>query len=410
MAKVVFELRKAKLRSDGKVAVYLLVRHKKERARLATDVWVRPRDWHELKLEVRKSHGEGYVDLNRTLRRLRDMAERELDRVRADGRDMRPVAIRAAISETHERRVSDFTAFMDEHVRHFEARSQVNTQISYNKIRNKLIAYALATTGRETIHFEDLTVRWVKGFISWCRESRGNSQNTASKAGAILRTFIRAAIDENLMSYEQNPFNRVRLTWTQSMKDRMAIDDIRVLESVALEDPKHREARDLFVFAFYSWGKRFADMARMRWVEIEKQKGETFVRYQMQKTGGVRMLPLSGPALDILDRCEDRRPNGLVFNVLKESHFSGGKKAFFQAINGANTRTNKRLKSVARIAKMEPFSFHVARHSMADHLLASGYTVREISSVFGHASTKVTERYLQGLGRTGLEDRLRDLF
>jgi integrase len=141
--------------------------------------------------------------------------------------------------------------------------------------------------------------------------------------------------------------------------------------------------------------------------------GERLV-YRMKKTGKERNIRLLPPALRVVRRHLDARPDAdsgdLLFPILVGKDLSTERKRI-TAIANADALGNKYLKKIARQAGIDAtVSFHVARHSFATIALRKGWDVAEISQALGHSSLKATEQYLKGFDDTDLDDKMSDLF
>ncbi len=409
MAKVRIELRRDKKRPNGDIPLYLLIRHKDQRARIHLEAAVREKDWNPKEEEVRKSHPD-HVDVNEYLTRKKSEAQTMVTKAVRSGR-------RISVSDIKERLEGgdsaneDFVIYARELLDGYRRWKQWSTFKSYRNAVNKFEEYVASNFRTGVIYFDQLKPKVIRDFITYCRDVRGNNVNTSSKAAEIIRTVIKFAIADRKMDYADNPFIHIRLTWEDAEVDPQPIEAIMAIQDAPLEG-LIAKIRDRFLFQFYGWGMRFSDISKFRWSATEFRNGWWHIRYQMKKTKKTVMLPLPEWGCRILEsRLPYRKtPDGLVFDILKESDFVD-EEVYQRARQVANALANKYLKKIAKAAGLESqrLSTHVARHSIADILIENGYNTKEIQNLFRHSSTSQTETYIRKFGRTGLDDKLRAL-
>lgn len=120
------------------------------------------------------------------------------------------------------------------------------------------------------------------------------------------------------------------------------------------------------------------------------------LHYEAEKTGKPTSIPLVAEARAIVERYDGRRPEAVA---------EGG--FVFPFLDGKDLRTPAER---AEIAHPERVTTHLARHSLAAHLLESGIGAHRTKEVLRHASVTTTEGYLQGFSRDLLDEAYRNAF
>ena len=198
-------------------------------------------------------------------------------------------------------------------------------------------------------------------------------------------------------------------------KARLAIDSVRKLEAFRpAMSGRRRDVLDWWLFAFYAGGMRFGDVVTLRWDQLERDAdGEpVYVRWRMRKTGDAQGVPLLEQPAAIVREWEGRTgeggetPGPFVFGLVDEATVADPERLFAET-HRWNAVARKHLKKIAEATGTTYVGFHGSRHSLADHLRKSGVPVPTISHVLGHSSIAITEKYLAGFDRAGVEDALR---
>lgn len=139
-----------------------------------------------------------------------------------------------------------------------------------------------------------------------------------------------------------------------------------------------RNRRAIFVM-FYA-GLRLAEMARLRWADVDLDEGEIIVTTVAAKNGNERILPIH-LALDAeLRRVPVAERRGYVVG-----HPNGAP----LSLRSVEKICGKWLRNRAMHV-----SAHQLRHSFATQMLKNGADIRTIQDLLGHASLATTQRYL----------------
>jgi integron integrase len=180
----------------------------------------------------------------------------------------------------------------------------------------------------------------------------------------------------------------------------------------------------------YGTGMRLTECLRLRVKDLDLRRGEITVRHGKGGRDRVTMLPrsLSGELADQLARArvlwsrdrEMRRP-GVELPFALERKYPAAAEAWgwFWAFPArepsrdprsgvirrhhvheeALSRAIKRAVRAAGLSK--PASAHTLRHAFATHLLESGYDIRTVQELLGHADVSTTMIYTHVLNRGG---------
>jgi integrase len=391
---------------------------------VALGVRVRPRDWNADRHEVRKGEpdwarlnefvGQTVAAGRSALLDLQAAREPVTADALADGVRAR-LTPAAPPSEP-----ADFLMFYRGVVRDYADHGQISTAKAHGSALNRLDAF----TGGQ-LPFDRLTPALVQG---WGRRmaapaphGEGLKQNYVRKLLTSVRTACRQAVrNGDAPAGWVDPFDRLKgdaLLHTERVeKGRLTESQVRALGAAGAEPGSLVEVvRDAFVLAFYAGGMRFGDTALLRWADIAVDTGGSPVRigYQAEKTKKPTSVPVVTEAGAVLARYVERAgAGGFVFPFLDGYDLSTPAKRR-QAISTRNAYANKALKKLARRAELpDPaaVTFHVARHSLAAHLLDSGLGAHAIKEVLRHSSVQVTEKYLGGFDRGLLDEAYRDAF
>jgi integrase len=68
---------------------------------------------------------------------------------------------------------------------------------------------------------------------------------------------------------------------------------------------------------------------------------------------------------------------------------------FKLTVNAKNHLVNDELAVIAADLGIEKFTFHCARHSIADYLRVKGASIYDISKILRHSNVSMTEQYLK---------------
>ena len=196
-------------------------------------------------------------------------------------------------------------------------------------------------------------------------EQRLKSANSVLSYFGRLKSALNQAVRDNKMS--MSPARSVTIKKTQTLPRYLTLDEIKKLEATPANDPNTSNA---FLFSAFT-GFRISDVQSLTWTQVV----DGHISYRQKKTGAAQRIPLGVQAKKILD--EQRK-------------VSTGPKVFDLPSTPA---IDSRLKTWAKSADVQPFSFHASRHSFAVLCIDRGIDLYTVSGLLGHKNIQTTQIY-----------------
>lgn len=254
---------------------------------------------------------------------------------------------------------------------------------------NRYTTYYLLKEYSEEVTIEELTPYFVSKFESWMA-ARGYHTNTIAKHLTHLRIYVNAAILRGMMSEEDNPFHKRRISHKPFHHTHLTPFELEKLERLVLPPRQEYLQRtlDAYLFCCYT-GLRYSDFVRLTGANIQRGTAHTWINTESQKTGASISLPIDllfdGKALALLKRYADDVDG------------------FFRL--PSNSTVDKRLEAISRLAGLRKhFSFHSARHTNATLLLMQGVNVTTVQKLLGHKNVKTTMNYCEVINQTIIKE------
>ena len=288
-------------------------------------------------------------------------------------------------------RNKSFITFANEYRDKFLAAGSVGTYKSYKSILTKLEDHL----NKKDLLFADVTVQFLQDYKAHL-QSIDNKVNTIHKNLKSIRAIYYAAIAQQIIPMEKNPFFVFKLTQDNNVKkDKLTVEEIVAIEKLKLnEGSLIWHARNFFLFSFYCAGIRASDALQLKWKNLSS---DGRIEYRMDKTGHHKSIGLIPKANAILKQYRPAKPNpeGFIFPFIDPSQDLTNDMTLYNQISIGTALVNKYLKDVATAADItKTISTHIARHSFSDIARKRKASVYDISKMLGHSSIKITEAYL----------------
>lgn len=245
-----------------------------------------------------------------------------------------------------------------------------------------------------TDHFPvgKMTPELVGGFRNYLLNEVGNHPNTATENLKILSQLIDAA------GLRHNPCRAVPKSRVERQRTYLLEEELSRLMALRLKSGSEMEvARDLF-FVECRTGLRISDLLQLRWSSYDGVN----LHLQMQKTGRLVTVPVTGGVRAVLERYRDlfTQADDFVFPMLHPDDGQGGLFSHAKSLIYATGRVNLQIKRLARKAGIQKkISTHTGRHTFATMLISKGASIYDVKELLGHRDVKVTQVYARLVDR-----------
>lgn len=168
--------------------------------------------------------------------------------------------------------------------------------------------------------------------------------------------------------------------------------------SDAVEGLQDRQAAAIIKILIYT-GARVGETLRMRWQDIDFQRGVWIKPSAATKQKRIHRLPLAIPVISLLKTLKEEQD--AAYSSLAAHLASAGRPEpnrppwVFPGRGKAGHRTDLRLpwETALKAAKLSDLRIHDLRHSLASTLVGAGYSLPMIGAALGHTRTETTARY-----------------
>lgn len=249
------------------------------------------------------------------------------------------------------------------------------------------------------IYFTELTADNLREYEAWLI-GQGNSNNTRHKKFKFLQQFFTQAAEEGRTD-QPNVFKSYKINVKPVQKEKLTEAEIKAIEDLKLQPGPVNDARNLFLFSYFAKGARFENCITFKRDQIVKGR----LLFRTNKGNKFISVKIHDRLKKIIDQYKGK---GFLFPYVTE--IPEKKKDYIKMIDVANVIVNRNLKIVAGLAEIKPFTFHVARHTLAYHLKKLTNSIHVIQEALGHTSQRTTEIYLKALDDEILDGEMKKLY
>lgn len=289
---------------------------------------------------------------------------------------------------------NDVYASYDNYIRTLKDNEQFGTSEAYGQSKNSLIQFSK----RKKLIFEEITPEFLTKYEKWQIE-RGKSPTTISIYLRCLRKLFNSAIADGVIEQKAYPFGRNKYLLPASKNIKKALTMSEISQIYNYDTPKgstEEYARDIWMFSYLCNGMNIADLARLKYEQIDESK-ITFIREKTKRTSKhnsqVIVVGLLPEAMEVIKRWGNQdTPSNYIFPIIKKMD---DKEQQRKRIKQFTKTVNKYMKRIVRALEInKPVTTYAARHSFSTILKKSGAPTELISEQLGHSSILTTRAYL----------------
>ena len=285
------------------------------------------------------------------------------------------------------------------------------SQEKYIYALKSLVSYQIACSGKDTILFRDITVDWVKGYLSYIQGGgyqyvRGSnplnlqslSAWTVNTYASCLKKVINCAVDADRLSERVlRAFKKFRAGVVHTQPYTLSMAELRAFLNYPFPTMRQRMVRDLFIFSFCTMGMNLTDIYQLQKKAV-KMKGDTGeIKYIRDKTGKEIIVMMNAHASQLHDVIAPYLTTSRA-NVWSKAVSSSRYFAFDAIYNRYHTFAGN-IQKIARQVRTimgfdDEFCFYTARHTWST-LMSSEYQLGQeyVDAGLGHSSKSVAANH-----------------
>ena len=196
---------------------------------------------------------------------------------------------------------------------------------------------------------------------------------TANRALALLKTVFNQAAPDR-----PNPCRNVRAFREVSRERFLAPDELRALYTALASPETPDDFRDYILLSLYT-GARRNNILSMRWCDINLETQVWTIPADQSKNGAIMRVPLTAPAIEILERRHKQASSMFVFaGTGKAGHYMEPKRAWGTLLKRAGIADCR---------------LHDLRRTAGSVMAAQGTSIHIIGKALGHQNPASTQVY-----------------
>ncbi len=282
-------------------------------------------------------------------------------------------------------------------------RTRIESLMQINKIgtalfyESSLTAVKKFTKGKQ-ISFDKISYQWLCDF-EHSKRLKGNTGNTIAVFLRGLRAIHYEFCKSNDLPHPTAyiKFNLHHLL-TPTRKRSLSKEKLKQLIAYEPTSEAQNNAKQIFLFSFYTRGINLMDMLQLTDENIE----DDVLVYQRQKTGKQMRIQLIPEAKQILKQFSNS--SKFLFPYIRSGDIPKYR------VTDVNRNINRRLQAIGRTFGVGGLTMYYARHTFAELNYKAGVRIEIISQMLGHSDLKTTQTYLRSFSDSEVDEAASRIF
>lgn len=388
---------KPKANSEGEHAIVLQLLKDREKKIIATSLSVKAALWDDIEHCFKTRHPNAMKN-NQLLDVIKIKARNIISDFEIDDIDFTLNEFENRFRFGSKRSKIDLFVFWESIVQDLE----LSGRIGYARSNKDTIRSIQRFHKKPVLYMREINVTFLDKYEVFLR-SRGGSNGGIAVRMRSLRTVFNLAIRRELIKPNLYPFDKYKIAKLKGRRIKHALNlaEIEQFKNVDCKGNVHLiNAKNYFLFSFYTRGMNFADMMRLKWSDIATDR----ITYARAKTRGNFSIKIVPPVQEILNYyLENRRDTDFIFPILLHDVLTPTQIEYRK--HKILSELNKSLKILSEMAGItKNVTSYVSRHSFAMCLREKGISIDIIGETLGHQSVITTKAYVRDFGVEVLDE------
>lgn len=388
-----FFLKKAKLLKNGEASVAMRITVDGQRVENNIRKSILPSLWDQSK-ERAKGTSASAADLNRFIEDARIRIHRIVTELQQSGAEINPLIVQQRFYGVGQVRKQERTILQVIQEHNDEAKKLIGkdfveiTWRRYETMKRYLGELIKQKYGVGDLPLSDFTGEVIRAYEVYLKTEKDLCQNTLIRYMKALKKITNRCLANDWI--QKDPFAGIKFREEPTDPEFLTLEEVDRIYNCNPGSKRLEVIRDMFLMSAFT-GLAFTDVSQLTEDHIVTDNdGNKWIRKPRQKTKQMSNIPLLDIPLAIIEK------------------YQGNKKAAKKGVLlpiPCNQVMNRYLKEIATICKINKhLTMHTARHTYATLCLSQGVSLKNVSSMLGHASVKMTERYARVLDSSILRD------
>jgi integrase len=394
-------LNKTRRKNDGTYALDIRLTYTRKVIYFPTGISLREKDW-DVKNQIIKSSS----NISNNITRLNNLIGKKKSRIYdvvaqlEDDRKINQMSmldIKKLITSDKNDDKMDVLQFIQSIIDELIRARKKGNAIVYRNLKKKLEKFH----GKKTLSFQEINYAFLR------RLEAAHFANDYGRGGLsvymrTLRAVYNRAIRSGYAVSSLYPFEDYKIKNGDPNRRSLTEKEFEILKSKKLKKRSALyEARKLFLASFYMRGMNWMDMCLLKMKNIEGDFDR--IQYVRSKTKKRFSIKINDKLKEILFSYHkgNESEEEFLFPVLRSEEPVN---KHYETIKNKRKRLNKRLKDIAELCEIDPFTIYAARHTYATMGKRKGVPTAVIQESLGHKTEAITQTYLDSFDNKIIDD------